>query len=109
MITPMYYGHVLGGEDGRTPVPVQDFVVIAESLGNYEARQVAYTTDVVPGVNVSTVFIPVMSMEGIHFETMVQGGPLHGPQARYATWEQAAEGHERICTLVRDWEQEANR
>ncbi len=100
----MHYGHVLGGVDGRTPTPVRDLVAILNLIDDKQARNVG-ETEVHPGVVVTTNFIPVMTYEGIHFETQVRGDhPLRGVQARYATWDQAAEGHLRFVRIIKEWD-----
>jgi hypothetical protein len=55
---------------------------------------------------VSTVFLTSPAGAGfvkepLFFETMVFGGPLNGLQCRYATWDEAAAGHQRLCDEIR--------
>ena len=54
---------------------------------------------------VSTLFLGVSSgpgKDGRHyvFETMVKGGDHHDHIERYATWEDAESGHDRILEMV---------
>ena len=83
--------------------------------GANEKRRVA--RDVICGFVVSTVFLAIDSSHGLGpkplwFETMVFRADTDGEliptldyeQARYTTWEEASEGHKRICELVRKGE-----
>ena len=56
-------------------------------------------------IRVSTVFLGIdhsMREHGppILFETMVFGGEKDQEMERYATWEQAEKGHEKMCNWV---------
>lgn len=58
-------------------------------------------------VEVSTVFLGLDHNWGpvgppLLFETMVFGSDLDGSQWRYATWDEAVAGHERVVDLVRE-------
>lgn len=68
-------------------------------------------------IQVSTVFLGLdhnYSQKGppILFETMIFGGKYDQEMRRYATWEEAEEGHKEMCELVfsdfEDWGNIAN-
>jgi hypothetical protein len=54
---------------------------------------------------VSTIFLGLAD-DGVEeeppllFQTVVAGGPLGGVRMLYATWNEAAEGHQRLVALV---------
>jgi hypothetical protein len=59
-------------------------------------------TPITEDIYVSTVFLVSPAGAGfvkqpLFFETMVFGGPLDKVQCRYATWDEAAAGHQRLC------------
>lgn len=63
--------------------------------------------DTISGIRVSTVFLGIDHSFGesgppIVFETMVFGGPLDQVQERYATYEEAFNGHMRWMARVRE-------
>lgn len=64
-------------------------------------RRVALTA-VAEGVEVSTVFVGIPPL---HFETMVfwPRSLYDNTCARYATWEQAEQGHAAMVAQVRQW------
>lgn len=90
-------------------------LLLLRELWDHEKRRVA--RDEVDGVSVSTVFLPLDHGWGWYpdevgeeppgdyrpliFETMVFGGDLDGEEWRYATEEEAVEGHRRVVELVR--------
>lgn len=91
--------------EGTTPVPEPDLLAWARW---FEAanRHVAETW-VTPAIRVSTIFLgldyalwPGASVP-ILFETMVFGGACDQEQWRYATWGEAAQGHEEVVEQVR--------
>ncbi len=89
---------------GRTPVPVS-MLTWARWFNDSAQRIVAQTEVRRPDADpvlVSTVFLGLdhnyyPSGPPILFETMVFGGPLDGYQYRYATFEEALQGHQ-LCT-----------
>jgi hypothetical protein len=94
---------------GHEVVAVDDFVEAATFLNDINARTVAKTQMPIPHtdtmVEVSTVFLGIdhnYTDEGppILFETMIFGGRLSDWQRRYATWEQAEQGHRAAVALV---------
>ena len=60
-------------------------------------------------IRVSTIFLmtplpcdaAAEQNRALFFETMIFGGPLDGLEVRYATWDEAAAGHQRVCAEVR--------
>lgn len=56
------------------------------------------------GVRVSTVFMGLDHSFGdgppLLFETMIFGGPHDGFQDRFATWEEAEEGHDAAVAML---------
>ena len=74
-----------------------------------DERRVAFYED--GGIRVSTVFIGLNhewrpDAPPQIFETMVFGGPLDDEQQRYATWEQAEDGHKALVLRVKEAEGE---
>ena len=101
---PLYYR--LGGDDGHTPIPVTDWSAPDEAdVWAIENRRVALTT--VSDISVSTVFLVldhalVTGTIPLLFETMVFGiEDDHEYQWRYATWDEAEAGHDRIVAALK--------
>lgn len=87
-------------DDAHNPVPAPADIWY-RFFANIDNRRVAVTKIGVGDVNVSTVFLGLdhsHSGEGppILFETSVFGGPHDGDMARYATWDAAKAGYNRI-------------
>ncbi len=96
-IRPKYYEL-----EGTTAVPLEEGKLPSWRIAEY---RVAFTENVLPGVNVSTVFLPIdhnFSEEGppLVFETLVFGGNLDGETERYSDWTSAVKGHERMVGRV---------
>ena len=90
--------------DGHMPVAV-DHVFAWARWKDEDQSRVALTA--IGDVRVSTVFLGLDLSYGdgppILFETMVFGLPDEDePQERYATWEEAEAGHERMVAWVRE-------
>ena len=81
--------------DGHTPVAARDVLEWAKWFEDND-RRVAQT--VLADGEVSTIFL---GFDHTLFETLVFGGNLDGERERYATWDDAAEGHEDIVRRVR--------
>jgi len=89
--------------EGHEPTPVDDVLAWGNFLTDIDARRVAYTE--VPGGYVSTVFIGLdhnFTSDGppLLFETMIFGGPHTDYQQRYATWDEAEQGHAVAVALA---------
>jgi hypothetical protein len=72
-------------------------------FGDDKNRRVAKTT--IGNVEVSTVFLGLDHGFSQHdvpivFETMVFNGPFDGDMERYATWQQAVDGHVAMVNKV---------
>ncbi len=85
--------------EGTVPVPVSE----DDWKGNDQDRRVAQS--IRGGIRISTVFLMIDHGFGsddrpILFETMVFGGEHDEYTRRYATWEEAEEGHRETCLLV---------
>lgn len=97
--------YVLGGRDGKTPVPCPDLMEWGHWM-EQGGRHVAMTGN--DGRFVSTVFLALDHNFGfgedkrpILFETMIFGFPEHeGYQERYRTWDEAEAGHKRAVALA---------
>jgi hypothetical protein len=71
-------------------------------------RTVAYTITT-PGVEVSTVFLPLEPLQSlmkkldppIHFETRVFGGEHDDYTRRYCSWDDALKGHWEVVGMVK--------
>ena len=87
--------------DGKTPVEIDDLLEWAKKFEfDLQIRRVALTEE--GKWRVSTVFLGIdhnYSMNGppLLFETMVFRGKEDFDQQRYATWEQAEQGHAHMC------------
>lgn len=95
----MKYAYTL---DGHTPVACADLMEWGRWFEKAD-RNVA-TTQVSPGVRVSTVFLGLDHNFGggepMLFETMVFGGTMNEEMVRYSTWDEAIEGHAKMVALV---------
>jgi len=71
---------------------------------NFETEDRRVALNYHNGVKVSTVFLGMDHQWGngppLLFETMVFGGEHDGMMDRYTTWDEAVEGHLRICGVV---------
>jgi len=88
---------------GKTPIPISNTIAWGEWFENGSNRRVA--EDIVEGVRVSTVFLGLDHSFGegppLLFETMVFGeSPLQEECVRYATWEEAEQGHKAMLEKV---------
>ena len=103
--------YILGGEDGHTPVPVDDLMEWAEWLGAHN-RTVA--AERVGPYRVSTVFIGLDFNIGrlfgggggpLLFETMVfatgDNYPHHCDTKRCSTWDEAVEQHQHVVAELK--------
>jgi hypothetical protein len=91
-------------DDGRTPINIDDHVAWGAFMKG-DAR-VLDRTEIVPGVDVSTVFLGIDhnfigGSKPLLWETMVFGRQRKEDDAeiqlRYATYAEALAGHRRIC------------
>jgi hypothetical protein len=96
--------YVLGGPEGKTPVPEPDLMRWGSWFEQGD-RIVALTGN--DQIRVSTVFLAVDHNFGlgerskpILFETMVFGGEYDGEMERYCTWEEAEYGHKAYVERV---------
>ena len=97
--------YILGGDDGRTPIPVDDVLEWARWLET--ARRVVARAEIGP-FWVSTVFIGLnqsflQEYPPLLFETMVFQAPggESREMARCSTWDEAVEQHERIVARLK--------
>jgi len=74
-----------------------------EAFSIIEEQDRTIAVDLVNGAKISTVFLAIdhgfNDGPPILFETMVFGGKYDGHQERYATWEEAWEGHKIISNM----------
>ncbi len=87
--------------DGHKVVATEDFL----EWGNWFRKADRHVGDETrDGVRVSTVFLSLNHSSGegppLLFETMVFGGEHDGDMDRYSTWEEAEQGHKRMCEIV---------
>ena len=93
--------------DGTTPVLEPDLLAWARWYAT--ADRVVEQTEIAEGILVSTVFLgidhqlPWLTGQPVLFETMVFGGPpsIHQRCWRYRTWQEAEQGHARVCAVLR--------
>ena|SRR3990167_1756819 len=88
--------------NGKIPIVEPDLIKWAQWM-EIADRHVAKT--IIGNVRVSTVFLGLdhsfkLGIQPILFETMIFGGEKDGYQSRYATWEQAIDGHKFACSKV---------
>ncbi len=92
------YNYIL---DGHKPIPCNDIIRWAEWFEKAN-RHVGKDTE--NNVEVSTVFLGIdHSFGGRHpilFETMIFGGEHDQEMDRYSTWEEAEEGHRKMCKIA---------
>ena len=87
---------------GHNPVIEPDLLKWSRWFETANCR-IARTT--IGEVEISTVFLGIdhsfgFSKKTILFETMVFGRELDGEQERYATWEEAEQGHKEMVDKV---------
>ena len=91
------------GKDGKTPVLTRERDLTAWDQDRTVKRD--KITSPKGDISISTVFLVIDHSFGggppILFETMIFGGDHDGYQDRYATWEEAEEGHARALALVK--------
>lgn len=80
-----------------------DLFTWAKWIEKINNKRIAHT-DVGP-VSISTVFLGIDHRFGegppLLFESMIFGGPANHEMARYSTFKEAEEGHERMVEAVR--------
>jgi hypothetical protein len=82
----------------RDKIPVA--VNWEEFLAEDRFTSIIRRTELPGDVLVSTVFLNV-ARDGRMFETMIFGSHHHGYQLRYATYDEAVAGHEKIVEYMR--------
>jgi hypothetical protein len=123
--------YVLGGEDGRTPVPMfgcggekehrqamtlEGIRRIGAAIGS--ADKIVAQTETADGIIISTVFLVLDHSHGfgdkpVLFETMAfndEGAVLHVEelgQQRYYTWAEAETGHMEVVDAYEAWREAA--
>lgn len=88
--------------DGHTPVECDDLMKWGQWMGSADRH---VNTTMVGDVKVSTVFLGLDHSFGddgppILFETMIFGGEHDEYQDRYATWDEAVDGHKKAVDMV---------
>lgn len=87
---------------GKEVIPADDLIEWAKWFDVGENRIIAKTQ--VGQSLVSTVFLGINhgfdSNTPLWFETLVFGGPHHGQQDRYQTYNQAVEGHKEVVASL---------
>lgn len=110
-MTEFHEHYILGGDDGRTPIPVDLVTARAWKMRvGLAGRRVGYVEfgDLkAEGVAVSTVFCTYneaydfQNKPPLVFETMVFGGDLDGERRQYSTWAKAKDGHRAMVARVK--------
>ena len=89
--------------EGKEPKPIEDLIEWSQWFGTAD-RKVALTK-LPNNVRVSTVFLGLdHNFAGgipILFETMIFGGEHDQYQERYATWDEAEEGHKKAVVIAK--------
>ena len=87
---------------GQTPTLARDVLHWAEWFET--ANRIVKQTVFANGTRVSTVFLGIdhsfSNGPPLLFETMVFGGPYHGEEDRYTTWDEAEAGHAAIVARL---------
>ncbi|MHC5718256.1 MAG: hypothetical protein ACYTX0_40775 [Nostoc sp.] len=91
--------------EGQTPVAVESFV--EWSLWIMSANTTVMINELKDSI-ISTRFVGIdlnparcnFESEPMVFETLVMGGVLDGKKNIYPTWDEAIQGHIKICTQV---------
>jgi hypothetical protein len=97
--------------DGHTPVPCEDVLEWGAWYEDPSHRRVGLTD--VGMFHVSTVFLgidhnfqgegaPILFESMVFYESGKKGDGVLDLQRRYATWEEAERGHERVIGFVRE-------
>jgi hypothetical protein len=94
--------YILG--PGNVVVPTTNLLEWARFMER--GNRIVAKTLVAPGVEVSTVFLGSDHNFGfgggpVLFETMIFDDYEDGHQWRWRTWDEAVQGHESICELIR--------
>ena len=92
--------------EGQTPVAVESF--IEWSLWIMSAANATVMLNELKDSIISTRFVGIDLNPGscnseskpMVFETLVMGGTLDGKRNFYPTWDEAIQGHLKICTQV---------
>lgn len=90
------------GADGRTPIPIEDALAWGRWLEQAD-RHLPGSPTTRGGVTVSTVFLGLDHGFGgrtVLWETMIFGGEHDGEQWRYATRDEAVDGHGAACAYA---------
>ena len=101
-IMPNQYYYKL---EGQTPVPVESFM--EWSLWIMSASTTVMINELKDSI-ISTRFVGIDLNPGscnslsqpMIFETLVVGGAMDGKRNFYPTWDEAIQGHLKICTQV---------
>ena len=87
--------------DGHKTIPCND---VLEWARWFEKAERHVGNDTKNNIQVSTVFLGLNHSFGqgapLLFETMVFGGEHDGDMDRYSTWEEAEQGHKKMCDIV---------
>jgi hypothetical protein len=90
-------------DEHQAPVPCDDFARWAVWFETHTAERLVAKTELPGDVTVSTVFIGTnlgVEEQPRIFETMIFGGHQAHYTARYASWFEAEQGHERAVDLA---------
>jgi len=86
--------------ENKVPKKVDNLVEWSKKFNHNKIVDQTYIGDIF----ISTVFLGLdhsfHNNTPILFETMIFGGEHDGFQERYATWDEAYEGHHRACAMV---------
>ncbi|YAG07716.1 hypothetical protein NSTC731_04042 [Nostoc sp. DSM 114167] len=91
--------------DGETPVAVESFM--EWSLWMMSAKTIVMINELKDSI-ISTRFVGIDLNPGscnsgskpMVFETLVMGGAMDGKKNLYPTWDEAIQGHLKICTQI---------
>ena len=97
-------GRYILADDGRTPVPMSDFMTWAKWFEDDAKRRVG--EDTIGDARVSTVFLALNHSFGrgapVLWETMIFGGTHNQYQERYSTYDEAVTGHAKALALAQE-------
>ncbi|MEH2070531.1 MAG: hypothetical protein V7K47_20620 [Nostoc sp.] len=94
--------------EGQTPVTVESFMEWSFWMATAAIADITVMVNEFNGCMISTKFVGIDLNPGrcnsgskpMVFETLVMGGAMDGKRNFYPTWDEAIQGHLKICTEV---------
>lgn len=94
--------------EGKTPVAVESFIQWNLWMASASFAEITVMYNEFADCLISTKFVGIDLNPGsgnyksqpMVFETLVMGGVLDGKKNLYPTWDEAMQGHLKICTQI---------